>query len=149
MVELLIDAGEQRVVVPHHLDQAVAPDRLEMIDAAGVNVANDRADVLGALEVLEQNQIEDALALPEVVLWRLDERPQQPLQENDEAAEDTAMAAERELVVPVPQPSPVRQIAGRLAEELLDRNGWRHGARFRSAATRRLRRHDPTLRPRP
>ncbi len=42
VVELLVDAREERVVVPHHLGQAVAPDRLEVVQAVFVDVVHRR-----------------------------------------------------------------------------------------------------------
>jgi hypothetical protein len=85
--------------------------------------------VLGAgrlqpLQVLQQDEVEDALALPEVVLGDLDERAQKALEADDEAAEKAAVAADGERVVPRPQPPPVGQVArGVLDEEVAEGRG--------------------------
>jgi len=70
--------------------------------------------------VLEGDQIEDALALPEIVLGRAHERRQEALEEDDDAAEESAVAPDGETSILRPEPPPGVEIPGRLAEELVD-----------------------------
>ena len=78
-------------------------------------------------QMLEEDQIEAALPLPEVVLGGLDQRAQEAFEADEQAAEKAAMAADGERVVPRPQPSPVVEIAGGLDEEVVEdrRPAWR------------------------
>ena len=55
-VELLVDAREERVVVLHDLVQAFAVDRIQVVDAVLVNLGDLLADVLAALQILEQDR---------------------------------------------------------------------------------------------
>ena len=127
-VELLVDAGEERVVVPHHVGEAGGGALVEPLQQAGVG--GDRVVELRplAVQALEQDQVEGPLAVPEVGDRELDERPQQALRPGDGAARETAVAAaERERTVLGPQPGPVREIAGRLVEKQIDRGLVRRG----------------------
>jgi hypothetical protein len=70
--------------------------------------------------VLEEDEVERPQAVPEVAERRLHERAQESLAEDEQAADDSAVAADGEPVVPRPQPSPGLEVAGRLVEEVLD-----------------------------
>jgi hypothetical protein len=72
------------------------------------------------LDALEEDLVEHPLAIPEIVLRALHQRPHQPLPEDEELAEDAAMTADGELVVPRPQPLPGTEVARRVVEEVLD-----------------------------
>src|SRR6185312_3329103 len=102
-VQLLVGAGEEGVVVPHDLVQARGVEGLLILDAALVLGAGD----LQPLQVLQQDEVEDALALPEVVLGKPDEGTEQAFEADDEPAEQAAVAADGERLIPGPQPSPV------------------------------------------
>ena len=118
-VELLVGAGEEGVVVPHDLVDALGIQGLQVLETAAVV-----GEVLFAWpavdQVLEEDQVEGPLAVPEVLLRSLDQRPEEALEEDDEAADETAMALDGERAVPLPEPLPVVQIAGGLDEEIVE-----------------------------
>ena len=118
-VQLLVGAGEEGVVVAHHLVDPLGVEGLLVFDAPQV-VGARRFE---ALQMLDQDEVEGALPLPEVVLGGLDQRAQEALEADQEPAEDAAMAADGERVVPRPEPSPVVEIAGGLDEEVAERRG--------------------------
>ena len=115
-VDLLVGAGEEGVVVPHDLVDALGVERFQVLQAAAVLVP----DLLRAVQLLQQDQVEDPLALPEVVLRDLDEGTEETLDRDQETAQGAAMAADGERVVPLEQPLPVGEIAGGFGEEIVD-----------------------------
>jgi hypothetical protein len=102
--------------VTHDLVDPLGVEGLLVLDAPLVVGAR----IFQALQVLEEDQVEGALPLPEVVLGGLDQRPQEALEADQQAAEDAAVAADGERVVPRPQPSPVFKIPGGLDEEVVE-----------------------------
>jgi hypothetical protein len=133
-VELLVGAGEERVVVAHDLGDALGVEGLLVLDAPQVIGAGR----LQALQVLEQDEIERALPVPQVVLGNLDQGTDEALEADEQPAEKAAMAADRELVVSRPQPPPIGEIAGGLDEEVVDLGGAtsRHAGSVRHRAPR-------------
>ena len=115
-VQLGVDARVEGVVVPHDLVEALLQDPLDARGAVGERV-EPRSD---PGQVLEQDQVEDPLAVPEVVLRQLHERTEEPLPAHQQPPEQPAVAAHGEPVVPRPQPLPGREVAGGLAEEGVD-----------------------------
>src|SRR6185436_11839518 len=135
-VELLVGAGEEGVVVPHDLVDALGVQGLQVFETAAVLDVEvfDAAQEVGMFalvalacldQVLEEDQVERPLAVPEVLLGSLGQRPEEALEEDDEATDETAMALDGERVVPPPEPLPVVQIAGGLDEEVVE---GRHAA---------------------
>src|SRR6185369_467886 len=118
-VDFLVGTGEEGVVVPHDLLDPFGIQRFDILQAAAEVVAV----LFVADEVFEEDEIERPLAVPEILLRRLDERTEEAFPEDDEAAEKTAVAAEGEPMVPSPQPLPVGEIAGGLDEKVVE--GWR------------------------
>ncbi len=106
----------------------------DLVDPLGVEglLVFDAPQMVGARrfqarQMLDEDQVEGALPLPEVVLGGLDQRAQEALEADQQAAEDAAMAADGERVVPRPQPAPVLEITGGLDEEVVEdrRPAWR------------------------
>jgi hypothetical protein len=99
------------------------------------------------LEDVEQDQVEDSLPLPEVVLRQRDEGAEQALEGNEQTAGEAAVAANRERDVPLPEMAPVAEVTCRLiTQEVLDFR-WGPGAgavaigpRFQALPRWRLRR---------
>ncbi len=115
-VDLAVEPRVERVVVADHLVEPLLHDRLDVADAV-LEVARRGGE---SRQPLEQDQVEDALPLPQVVLRDLHQRPQQPLEEDEDAAGEAAVAADGEPVVPRPQPAPGLEVARGLVEEVLD-----------------------------
>jgi len=72
--------------------------------------------------------IPDALAIPEVPGSGARQRSQQPLGGDDQAADDAAVRPDGERVISGPEPAPVLEVPGRLAQEVVD-VGWGAGRR--------------------
>ncbi|MCY3934085.1 MAG: hypothetical protein OXH70_20470 [Acidobacteria bacterium] len=73
------------------------------------------------LEDIEQDQVEDPLPLPEIVLGQRNEGAQQPLEGDEQTAGDAAMAANRKRNVPLPEVAPVAEITrGLFSQEVAD-----------------------------
>jgi hypothetical protein len=73
------------------------------------------------LEDIEQDQVEDALPLPEIVLGQRNERAQQSLESDEQTAGDAAVAANRKRDVPFPEMAPVAEVVrGLFAQEVAD-----------------------------
>lgn len=73
------------------------------------------------LEHVEQDQVENALPLPEVVLGQRNEGSQQPLEGHEQATGEAAVAADRKRDVPLPEIPPVAEMTRRLvAQEVAD-----------------------------
>jgi len=73
------------------------------------------------LEDIEQDQVEDPLPLPEIVLGQRNEGAQQSLEGDEQTAGDAAMAANRKRDVPLPEVAPVAEITrGLFSQEVAD-----------------------------
>ena len=99
------------------------------------------------LEHVEQDQVEDALPFPEVVLGQRDDGAQQPFEGDEQTSGETAIAADRERDIPFPEVAPVAEMTRRLVTQEVVDFGWGPGAgaiaigsRFQALPRWRLRR---------
>ncbi len=76
------------------------------------------------LDVAQQDEVEDPLPLPEILLGQVDEGTQQPLERHQKPPGKAPVTANRERNVPIPEVAPILETMGRpLPKEVLDFRG--------------------------